>query len=106
MTAPAPRSFADTWRVVVASTPVLEAAVVGADDPIRDEVRVAFVVRADLAAPPEMSDLDRWCAERLAKAKLPQEIVFLDELPCTSVGKIRKFVLAADAAKSRGGLRQ
>ena len=77
---------------------VLEAAVVGRPDEIRDEVPVAFVVAADASAPPSVSELDAWCAERLAKAKRPVAITLIDELPRTSVGKIRKFLLAEQAA--------
>ncbi len=77
---------------------VLEAAVVGRPDEIRDEVPVAFVVAADASAPPATSELDAWCAERLAKAKRPVAIALIDELPRTSVGKIRKFLLAEQAA--------
>ena len=60
---------------------------------MRDEVPVAFVVPADPADAPSVEDLATWCAERLAKAKVPREITFIEELPRTSVGKIRKFVL-------------
>jgi crotonobetaine/carnitine-CoA ligase len=56
-------------------------------------VPVAFVVAADPAAPPSLDELSQWCEERLGKAKRPREIIFLAELPRTSVGKIRKFVL-------------
>ncbi len=77
---------------------VLEAAVVGRPDEIRDEVPVAFVVAADPSAPPSVSELDAWCAERLAKAKRPAAVTLIDELPRTSVGKIRKFLLAEQAA--------
>ena len=77
---------------------VLEAAVVGRPDEIRDEVPVAFVVAADPSAPPSVSELDAWCAERLSKAKRPAGITLIDELPRTSVGKIRKFLLAEQAA--------
>ena len=66
---------------------------VGAPDPIRDEVPVAFVVPADPANPPTVDELMQWAEDRLGKAKRPREITFLDELPRTSVGKIRKFVL-------------
>jgi len=72
---------------------LLEASVVGAPDPIRDEVPVAFVVAVDPADPPSLESLQAWCGERLGKAKQPREITFLDELPRTSVGKIRKFLL-------------
>jgi crotonobetaine/carnitine-CoA ligase len=79
---------------------VLEAAVVGRPDDIRDEVPVAFVVAADESAPPSLDDLDAWCEQRLAKAKRPASITLIDELPRTSVGKIRKFLLAEQAAES------
>ncbi|MXV98676.1 MAG: ATP-dependent acyl-CoA ligase [Acidimicrobiaceae bacterium] len=81
---------------------VLEAAVVGRPDEIRDEVPVAFVVAADPSAPPSVSELDAWCAERLAKAKRPVVIALIDELPRTSVGKIRKFLLTEKAAARPG----
>jgi crotonobetaine/carnitine-CoA ligase len=40
-----------------------------------------------------------WCAERLAKSKRPRDISFVDELPRTSVGKIRKFLLKDPTAE-------
>lgn len=86
-------STVEVESVLVAHPRVLEAAVVGAADPIRDEVPVAFVVATDASAPPTVDELQAWCFERLGKAKRPQGITFLDELPRTSVGKIRKFML-------------
>jgi crotonobetaine/carnitine-CoA ligase len=81
-------------EAVLAQHPgVLEAAVIGRDDEVRDELPVAFVVADPSSSPPSRADLDGWCAERLAKVKRPVEITFLDELPRTSVGKIRKFLL-------------
>ena len=92
-------STVEVESVLSAHPDVLEASVIGAPDPIRDEVPVAFVVPADAATPPSADDLLSWCQERLAKVKVPRDITFLDELPRTSVGKIRKFVLkdAVDA---------
>ena len=72
---------------------VLEAAVVGLPDDIRDEVPVAFVVPAPDGDLPSLEDLFDWCERRLTKAKRPKQITFLDELPRTSVGKIRKYLL-------------
>jgi crotonobetaine/carnitine-CoA ligase len=72
---------------------VLEAAVVGHADEVRDEVPVAFVVARDPSDPPTPEELFEWCRERLGKAKQPRTITLLPELPRTSVGKIRKFVL-------------
>lgn len=86
-------STTEIEAVLSAHPLVLEAAVVGAPDPVRDEIPVAFVVAADPTDPPAVDDLHEWCAERLGKAKQPRDITLLDELPRTSVGKIRKFVL-------------
>jgi len=81
-------------ETVLTSHPlILEASVVGAADPIRDEVPVAFVVAADAANPPTIEALQEWCQQHLAKAKQPRDYTILDELPRTSVGKIRKFIL-------------
>ncbi len=86
-------STVEVESVLTAHPGVLEAAVVGASDVMRDEVPVAFVVASDAALPPTTEELQEWCAEHLSKAKLPRQITFLDELPRTSVGKIRKFML-------------
>jgi crotonobetaine/carnitine-CoA ligase len=56
-------------------------------------VPVAFVVAADPSRPPCVDELRRWCEERLTKSKRPRDITLVDELPRTSVGKIRKFLL-------------
>jgi crotonobetaine/carnitine-CoA ligase len=71
---------------------VLEAAVVGRPDPVRDEVPVAFVVLAP-GASASTEELLAFATERLSKAKRPRDVVLVDELPRTSVGKIRKFLL-------------
>jgi len=80
---------------------VLEAAVVGRPDEIRDEVPVAFAVAADAAAPLTVAELEAWCEQRLSKSKRPHEITLIDELPRTSVGKIRKFLLTERASAQR-----
>lgn len=80
---------------------LLEAAVVGQFDPVRDEVPVAFVVAADPSVFPTVDELHAWCAERLTKSKRPRDITYVDELPRTSVGKIRKFLLRDPGAEQR-----
>jgi carnitine-CoA ligase len=90
-------STVEVESVVTAHPGVLEAAVVGAPDPIRDEVPVAFVVAADPSSPPTSDELAAWCADRLGRPKVPREFTFLEELPRTSVGKIRKFLLKEEA---------
>jgi len=94
-------STVEVEQVLSAHPGVLEVAVVGQPDAIRDEVPVAFVVAADPANPPALDELNAWCVERLTKSKRPRDITFVDELPRTSVGKIRKFLLRdPDAERS------
>ncbi len=45
------------------------------------------------------SALATYCESRLAPSKRPRALYFVDELPRTSVGKIRKFVLKSEAAE-------
>ena len=93
-------STVEVEAVLTAHPLVLEASVVGAPDPIRDEVPVAFVVPSDPAEQPTTDELFAWCSSRLGKAKQPRDITLLDELPRTSVGKIRKFQLT-DLTRAR-----
>lgn len=72
---------------------VLEAAVVGQPDPIRDEVPIAFVVRTEQARDLEAGELLAYAEQVLMPSKRPREVHFVDELPRTSVGKIRRFML-------------
>jgi crotonobetaine/carnitine-CoA ligase len=72
---------------------VFEVAVVGRADPVRDEVPVAYVVPAPPGPAPSAEELEAWCAGRLSPAKRPRDFVFVAELPRTSVGKVRKFLL-------------
>jgi len=92
-------STVEVEQVLAAHPAVLEAAVVGASDLVRDEVPIAFVVASDPARPPTVEQLIDWCNERLAKSKRPRDISLVDELPRTSVGKIRKFLLKDPTAE-------
>ncbi|MFI6284268.1 class I adenylate-forming enzyme family protein [Streptomyces sp. NPDC051018] len=86
-------SLIEIEAVLALHPAVLEAAVVGEPDPVRDEVPVAYVVPAPGAEPDALDDLADWCAARLAKSKRPVRYERVPELPRTSVGKIRKFQL-------------
>lgn len=86
-------STVEVEQVLSAHPDILEAAVIGQPDDIRDEVPVGFVVARDPQTAPTVAELHAWCDERLAKSKRPRDITYVDELPRTSVGKIRKFIL-------------
>jgi crotonobetaine/carnitine-CoA ligase len=86
-------SAVEVEAVLAAHPAVFEAAVAGEADPVRDEVPVAYVVLRTEATTTTADDLATWCEHRLAPAKRPHRIHVVDELPRTSVGKIRKFML-------------
>ena len=76
-------------RTLYAHPSVLEAAVVGRPDKDLGEVPVAFVTRVPRTDVSE-DDLRAFCAERLARVKVPEAFVVLPELPKGPTGKILK----------------
>jgi carnitine-CoA ligase len=85
-------SVVEVEAVVAEHPDVFEVAVVGEPDPVRDEVPVAYVV-AHPGATVDVGSVMEWAAQRLAPAKRPRSVYVVAELPRTSVGKIRKFLL-------------
>jgi acetyl-CoA synthetase len=74
---------------------VSEAAVVGAPDPVRGEVVKAFVVLKKGFTPAEslVTQLQEHVKSVTAPYKYPRKIEFVDRLPKTISGKIRRNVL-------------
>jgi fatty-acyl-CoA synthase len=71
---------------------VADCAVIGRPDPRWDEVPVAYVIRrggCSVAA----EDLKAHVLTQLARFKVPREIVFVDDLPRTALGKVQHFML-------------
>jgi fatty-acyl-CoA synthase len=85
-------SSVEVEGVLLRHAAVLEVAVVGLSDERWGEAPHAFVVLREGAAvePRELVDFVR---ERLAHFKAPREVHFVDALPKTATGKIRKYVL-------------
>jgi O-succinylbenzoic acid--CoA ligase len=69
---------------------VAELAVAGRADPEWGEHVVAFVVPVTPDDPPTLEELRDHAAERMARYKMPRELVLLPALPRTSSGKIRR----------------
>jgi acyl-coenzyme A synthetase/AMP-(fatty) acid ligase len=83
---------------------VAESAVVGSPDPDRGNIVKAFVVlRPDHVPSPELvRDLQDHCKRVTAPYKYPREIEFVDELPKTRSGKIRRVELRQAELKKKG----
>ena len=71
---------------------IRDAAVIGEEDKLRGEVVVAYITLKEGETAREVEIL-RWLKERLAVYKIPRRLVFMDELPRTSSGKILKRLL-------------
>ena len=82
-------------NVLLEHDAVLEAAVVASPDAVRQAVPKAFVVLKDGVAPSEAlaSALQEYVKHELAPYKYPREIEFVEALPRTETGKIRRVEL-------------
>ena len=80
---------------IVSHPMVANAAAIGVPDDVRGQVVKAFVVLADGAAPTKAleDEIRSMVRTRLATYEYPREIEFLDELPTTTTGKIRRVAL-------------
>jgi len=78
---------------------VLEAAAVGAPDPLRGTIVKAFVRLAADRAPSEAvaGELQQHVRQRLSAYASPRAIEFVDDLPKTLTGKIRRIELREQA---------
>jgi fatty-acyl-CoA synthase len=72
---------------------VLEAAVVGIPDDLLGEAIVAVVVPMEGAIVTD-DEVRHWCRQTLADHKVPDLVRFVEELPTTGTGKIRRVELS------------
>jgi O-succinylbenzoic acid--CoA ligase len=80
---------------------VADCAVFGRPDPTWGRRVVAAVVPRDRAAPPTLEALREHVGAQLGRHRAPRELVLVDALPRTALGKLRRGSLAASA----GGMR-
>ena len=87
-------SSVDLESAIMAHPDVLEAAVIAIPHPQWQERPLACVVpRADAAAPLTKDGIMEFITPRFARWWLPDDVVFIDEIPKTSVGKFDKKAL-------------
>ncbi len=96
---------AEVERVLLEHPDVAECGVIGRPDPRWDEVPIAYVIRRK-GASVDADGLKARVQLQLARFKVPREIVFVEDLPRTALGKVQHFMLKQiDAQTSvRGGV--
>ena len=74
---------------------IVESAVIGKDDPMRGQIVKAYVVLADGHEPSNelTTDIQEFVKKQTAPYKYPREIAYLEALPKTISGKIRRVEL-------------
>ena len=84
--------------VLTAHPTVAQAHVVGVPDERMGEVGCACVVARENEKIEEDELID-WCAQRLARFKVPRHVVVMDaaDLPTSATGKVQKFLLVKRA---------
>ncbi len=76
---------------------VTEVAVVGVEDELLGQVIKAFVVPS-VAGTIDQKSVQAHCRDRLAPYKIPKHVEFVEALPKTASGKIRRHALVEPAA--------
>ncbi|UOX89378.1 acyl-CoA synthetase [Amycolatopsis sp. FBCC-B4732] len=80
-------------NLLVEREDVLEAAVIGVEDPEFGQRLKAFVVLAD-GVSPDADELRDYVKANLARYKVPRDVEFLDELPRNATGKVLRTKLS------------
>ena len=79
----------DIEEVLLTHPKVAEATVIGVPDKLREQVARAVISLKEGESITEQ-EIIRFCREYIADYKLPKQIIFVDSLPKTSTGRIRK----------------
>jgi len=86
-------SSVDLENALMAHPQVVESAVIATPNPKWLERPLAYVVPKNRQAPPSLEDLTAFLAAWFPNWWLPDEYIFIDELPKTGVGKFDKKLL-------------
>jgi fatty-acyl-CoA synthase len=86
---------AEIENVLARHPAVLEAAVVGVPDEQWGEVGRAYVQLRPGAHAPPAAEFEQFCRAALAAYKVPKTFVFVEDMPRTAAGKVRKHLLTA-----------
>ena len=91
---------AEVERVLTDHPDVVECGVIGRADSRWDEVPIAYVIRRS-GSRIEAEQLKAHVQSQLARFKVPRDIIFVEELPRTALGKVQHFMLKQLDMQSR-----
>ena len=96
---------AEVEEVIMRHPGVRLAAVLAVEDDLRGEEVMAYVVPDDRASPEEVGPdvLSAFCAERLARFKVPRYWTYRDDLPRTPSERVRKEALRGEQEDQTAG---
>jgi fatty-acyl-CoA synthase len=86
-------SSVDLENALVAHPGIAEAAVIAVAHPKWQERPLALIVGAPNLALPTVNELREFLLQKFAKWQLPDDFVFVEELPHTSTGKLLKTAM-------------
>ncbi|KAA8547633.1 hypothetical protein F0562_004062 [Nyssa sinensis] len=87
-------SSVEVESVLYSNPAINEAAVVARPDEFWGETPCAFVsLKAETINKPNEKEIIEFCRARLPHYMVPKTVVFKEEIPKTSTGKVQKFVL-------------
>ena len=89
---------------IISHPAVLESAVVASPDPMRGVIVKAFIILHDAqqASDALKKEIQTHCKQVAAPYKYPREIEFVDELPKTQSGKIKRKLLREQEKERKG----
>jgi fatty-acyl-CoA synthase len=94
-------SSVEVEGLIMGHPKVLEACVIGVPHPRWDERPLAYVVpKSDFVGQVTKEEIIDYLSSRVAKWWLPDDVVFIEAMPKTSVGKFDKKVLRSQYALS------
>jgi fatty-acyl-CoA synthase len=80
-------------NLLIERADVFDAAVVGVDDAEYGKRLRAFIV-SQPGAPQDVEEIKLHVKNKLARYKVPRDVVFIDELPRNATGKLLRGALA------------
>jgi crotonobetaine/carnitine-CoA ligase len=89
-------------HVLLSHPKVGKTAVLGIASELGEEEVLALIVPLEPVTPEELA---AYCAERLAAFKVPEWYRFVDELPTTPTGRVKKAVLKARTNLAEGAVK-